>query len=223
MNSKKITHVLYDMDGLLLDTEQFYTIVTQEIVGKFGKTFDWSVKSRMIGKKAIDAANILVNALNLPIKPEQYLEQRNERLRELFPSAEPLPGAMRLTQHLARQGIPQGVATSTTREMFALKTSRHKSWFDVFQTVITGDDPRVKQGKPAPDIFLAVADELGGRPEDCLVFEDAPSGMEAALKAGMSVVVVPDPNMAHDVYREAHQILNSLEEFNPKLWGLPVF
>ena len=57
-----VTHVLFDMDGLLLDTEPFYTEVTQAIVGRYGHTFDWTVKSRMIGKKAADSARILVDA-----------------------------------------------------------------------------------------------------------------------------------------------------------------
>ena len=70
--SRKITHVIFDMDGLLLDTEIFYTEVTQEITNRFGKTFDWSIKSRMIGLPSLDAARYLVNTLKLPITAEQY-------------------------------------------------------------------------------------------------------------------------------------------------------
>ena len=81
----------------------------------------------------------------------------------------------------------------------------------------------MKEGKPAPDIFLLAAERLGIEPAKCLVFEDAPSGMEAALAAGMSVVVVPDPNMDHSLYRNASQILSSLKDFDPEYWGLPKF
>src|SRR5207248_3753863 len=190
-----ITHVVYDMDGLLLDTERFYTQVTQTIVGRYGHTFDWSLKSRMIGKKAIDSARILVEALKLPIAPEEYLREREAHLDALFPTVEPMPGARRLTAHLARHGIPQAVASSSRRRDFELKVSRHREWFACFECVVLGDDPEVTRGKPAPDIFLAAANRLGARPDQCLVLEDAPSGVQAACAAGMPVVAVPNPEM----------------------------
>jgi HAD superfamily hydrolase (TIGR01509 family) len=219
----RITHVIYDMDGLLLDTEPFYTQVTQAIVGRYGHTFDWSLKSKMIGKKAIDSARILVEALRLPITPEEYLGERTGMLATLFPSAQPMPGARRLTRHLRKQRIPQGVASSSHRSEFDLKTSQHREWFEDFQCVVLGDDPDVKRGKPAPDIFLAAAVRLGAKPEECLVFEDAPSGVEAARAAGMSVVAVPNPGMNPDALGGSDQVLPSLESFEPSDWNLPVF
>ena len=88
-----IMHFIYDMDGLLLDTEPFYTTATKRIVEKFGKTFDWSLKSKMMGRPAIVSAGILVDSLNLPMTPEEYLKQREGTLKELYPSAEPKAGA----------------------------------------------------------------------------------------------------------------------------------
>ena len=79
------------------------------------------------------------------------------------------------------------------------------------------------RGKPAPDIFLLAAKRIGVSPSECLVFEDAPSGTEAALAAGMSVVVVPNPNMDHSRYKDASQIISSLKNFDPEYWGLPGF
>lgn len=71
--SSNVTHLVYDMDGLLLDTEPFYTKATQIIAGKYGKVFDWSVKSQMIGKRASDSARLLVESLELPLTPAEYL------------------------------------------------------------------------------------------------------------------------------------------------------
>jgi len=218
-----IGHAIYDMDGLLLDTEGFYTEVTQEIVGRYGKVFDWSVKSQMIGRPAIESARHLVATLEIPLAPEQYLEEREKLLETRFPEARPLPGAEQLTRHLHAHGVPQAVATSSSRRFFDLKTTRHRDWFGIFHCVVLGDDPQVKRGKPAPDIFLAAAERLGANPSSCLVFEDAPSGTRAALAAGMSVVVVPDPNMDRNRYEGAHQIVDSLEHFDPEVWGLPPF
>jgi pseudouridine-5'-monophosphatase len=220
-SAHKVTHVIYDMDGLLLDTEPFYTTATQIIAQRYGKVFDWSVKSRMIGKRASDSARLLVESLGLPMKPEEYLEARKEILDELFPRAEPMPGAARLTRHLHDRGIPQGVASSSDRHNFELKTSRHTEWFSIFECIVIGDDPEVQRGKPAPDIFLVAAGRLKASPRECLVFEDAPAGAEAGLAAGMSVIAVPDPNMSREAYPAAVQILQSLSEFDPESWGLP--
>src|SRR5881628_3041140 len=85
------THVVFDMDGVLLDTERFYTEVTQAIVGRWGKVFDWSIKGDMIGRKARDAAAYLVEALELPISPEEYLREREAALAALMPTARAMP------------------------------------------------------------------------------------------------------------------------------------
>ncbi len=218
-----IHHVIYDMDGLLLDTEGFYTEVTQEIVGRYGKVFDWSVKSAMIGRPAIESARHLVEVLELPIRPEDYLEEREKMLEQRFHRAEAKPGAERLARHLHAHGVPQAVATSSSRGFFELKTTRHRAWFELFHCVVTGDDPSVRRGKPAPDIFLAAAERLGADPAHCLVFEDAPSGTRAALEAGMAVVAVPDPNMDRSRYEGCGEVLDSLLDFHPEGWGLPPF
>jgi pseudouridine-5'-monophosphatase len=204
--------VIYDLDGVLLDTEPFYTQVTQEIVGRFGKTFDWSVKSRMIGRPSLDSARFLVSALDLPIAPEDYLRERQGRLEQLFRRSPPTRGAERFTESLAALGVPQGVATSSERRLFELKTANHASWFASFATIVTGDDPRVREGKPAPDIFLRAAEDLGVRARDCLVFEDAPAGVEAARRADMQVIALPDPAMDRARYVDATLIAASFEE-----------
>jgi len=218
-----VTHIIYDMDGLLLDTEPFYTEVTQAIVGRYGHTYDWSLKGKMIGKKAADSARILVDALQLPISPDEYLRERVSMLAALFPTAQAMPGARRLTEHFSRHGIPQAVASSSSRRDFELKTTQHHEWFACFRCVVLGDDPEVKHGKPAPDIFLAAATKMGAAPAHCLVFEDAPSGVEAAKAAGMSVVAVPNPAMGPDAFGDANQILSSLESFDPSTWKFPPF
>lgn len=217
---RSISAVIYDMDGLLLDTEGFYTEVTQHIAGRYGKTFDWSIKANMIGRPAMDSARYLVAALDLPLTPEQYLAEREQLLLERVAFAQAKPGAEQLVRHLAARGVPQAVATSSSRDFFKIKTQRH-NWFEIFDCVVTGDDPAIKQGKPAPDIFLTAAERLQTPPERCLVFEDAPSGMRAALAAEMAVVVIPDPNMDRTHYQPAHQVLDSMVDFDPVLWSLP--
>ncbi len=206
---------LFDMDGLLLDTEIIYTEVTQSIVGRFGKTFDWSIKGNMIGLPAMVSAEYLVNTLQLPISADTYLQERNQLLRTKFPTCHAMQGAENLIRQLHRRNIPIAVATSSNRDLFELKTIRHKNWFNLFNIIVTGDDPEITHGKPAADIFNVAAKRLNANHRNTLVFEDAPSGLAAGIAAGMRVIVVPDPNMDKSCYQNADRILNSLEEFNP--------
>jgi pseudouridine-5'-monophosphatase len=218
-----ITHIIYDNDGLLLDTEPFYTKAHQIIAARYGKVFDWTIKSKMIGLRAEDSANVLIQSLQLPFTVEEYLEERKHLLVEMFPHADPMPGAVHLTQHLHRIGIPQAVATSSDSYYFQLKITKHQEWFSIFQCVVMGNDPEIKKGKPAPDIFLLAAKRMKADPAHCLVFEDSPAGVEAARAAGMYAVAVPDPNMDDEAFSGAHQIIRSLNEVDLPSWGLSPF
>jgi HAD superfamily hydrolase (TIGR01509 family) len=218
-----ITHIIYDMDGLLLNTEPFYTQAHKIVAARYGKVFDWSVKSKMIGLPAEDSARVMIGSLQLPLSVSEYLKMREPILEELFPQAEPMPGAVRLTGHLHRLTIPQAVASSSNQRHFNLKTTRHKQWFELFNCVVLADDPEVKRGKPNPDIFLLAARRLNAAPERCLVVEDSPAGIAAARAAGMFTLAVPDPNMDDGAYLNAHQIIRDLNDFEFSRWGLEPF
>mgnify|MGYP001342426956 CR=1 FL=1 len=219
----KISCLIYDLDGLLLDTESIYSEVTQKIVGEYNKVFDWSLKKKIIGRKSTQAAKIIVESLNLPITPEEYLDSRKEDLLESLRNSQPMSGAIELTTHFFQKGIPQAIATSSASPTFEAKYENHKKWFSQFNLIVKGDDPELKEGKPAPDIFLIAAKRLGFEPVNCLVFEDAPSGIKGALAAGMNVVAVPDPHIEDHYYNNASQVITSLKKFDPENWGLPKF
>ncbi|XP_058755331.1 (DL)-glycerol-3-phosphatase 2-like [Vicia villosa] len=225
---KPITHVLFDMDGLLLDTEKFYTQVQETILARYNKTFDWPLKAKMMGMKAIEAAKLFVEETGISdsLSADQFLAEREEKLRSLFPTSELLPGVSRLLKYLHAKGVPIALATGSHRRHFEFKTQRHGEMFSLMHHVVLGDDPDVKQGKPSPDVFLVAAKRFEGGPVDpsnILVFEDAPSGVLAAKNAGMSVVMVPDPGLDKSFHGAADQVLKSLLDFNPAEWGLPPF
>ncbi|KAI3992409.1 hypothetical protein MKX01_038966, partial [Papaver californicum] len=88
-----ITHVIFDMEGLLLDTEKFYTEVQEVILAGYGKTFDWSLKAKMMGMKAIEAAKVFVEETGISdsLTAEQFLVKREDMLLNLFPTSELMP------------------------------------------------------------------------------------------------------------------------------------
>lgn len=219
-NLKPITHLIYDFDGLLLNTEPIHAQVNQTIAVRYGKTLDASVRAKVMGRRAQDSARIMIEMLALPLTVQEYLEQKNAMIYDLYPSSRPMPGAMELTQHFCQAGIPQAIASSSSQRPFAAKTIHHQEWMQQFHCIVLGDDPKVKQGKPAPDIFLIAAKRLGAHPEQCLVFEDSLAGVIAAKQAGMTVVAVPDPIMDKSLFQEADQVLNSLNEFDIQRWNL---
>lgn len=215
---RPITHVIYDLDGTLLDTEPLYRQVTQDILDRFGAALTVDLRAAMIGRPTPVAARVLVQATGIPMSPEAFAAERDARLAALFRTALPTRGAAGLTAHLRAHGVPQAVATSSMRRSLEAKRLSNPEWFASFDAIVTSED--VLHGKPAPDIFLEAARRLGAAPQDCLVFEDAPLGVEAALAAGMWVIALPEPGHEHLV-AGAHRLLAHLEEFDPPEWGLP--
>ena len=220
---KSITHVIYDMDGLLLDTESLHERVNSEVAQRYGKTFTTEAKMAIAGRPTLDSARVLVDLLQLPLSASEYIVERNELLYPLYGTAQVLPGTVELIRHLASHNIPQAIASSSSRHHFDLKTVNHQLWLKLLQNTTLGDDPEIKQGKPAPDIFLLAAKRLNAPPERCLVFEDSVAGMQAAIAAEMSVVVIPDPVFKRHLFEDADLVLSSMKEFKPRKWGLPEY
>lgn len=214
------THVLFDMDGVLLDTEPLYTQAIQEVAARFGKTFDWSLKEQIMGRGRVAAAEFLVKALELPLDAASFLVERDAVLLHHLAEAPEVAGAEAFTRRLHASGLKLAVATSSERRLFELKTRLHRDWFSIFSVVVCGDDPRLARTKPSPDIFLLAAREMGAEPARCLVFEDSPAGVEAALAAGMRVVALPDPNLSPGLMAKAHHLIPGYHAFPFELLGL---
>jgi pseudouridine-5'-monophosphatase len=212
----QFSHVIFDLDGVLLDTEKLYTQATQSVVGEFGKTFDWTLKSRMMGRHELEAAELLVETLELPITAREYLSRQLPIAEKLFRSAEEVNGAAAFVSALSARGHGLAVGTSSTRRMYELKTS-HLAWFDAFSAVVSGDHPEVRALKPAPDIFLAAARTMAAAPSRCLVLEDSPAGVLAGRAAGMTVIAIPDPALENERFATADLIVRSYAELRERL------
>lgn len=227
MAFKPVTHVLFDMDGLLLNTEDLYTVAYQNVLAPYNKRYTWDIKVTLMGLQAQEAAEAILSKLDIPMTVQEWLTETKKQYEILFPDSEVMPGARRLIEHLHKNNIPIALATSSTKEGYELKTNKHhKKLFSLLPVKTFGSsDSEVKNGKPHPDIFLVTASRFSDkpRPEQCLVFEDAVNGVIAARAAGMQVVMVPDLKLDRSLTSKATLVLDSLEDFKPELFGLPPF
>ncbi|KAG0348689.1 glutathione synthase [Podila humilis] len=221
------------MDGLLINTESLYTAITTEILARYGKKYTFELKAKLMGLREKESAAILVSESGADMTPEEYLHERHLLQLERFPHCVPLPGVMRLIKHLKAHKIPIAVATSSYHKNFVLKSSNNQELFSLFDVIVCGDDPAIKNGKPNPDIFFVARDrlaELFGQEQapdnsQCLVFEDSPIGVQAGVNASMKVLWVPDENIGR-LYPHLDGPtlrLSSLEGFDPVFFGLPPF
>lgn len=225
---EKVTHCLFDMDGLLLNTEHIYTQITQQILEEQGCMVKYTgdVKVTLMGGQSKEVANAIVKHYNLPLNADEYITRQRELALDMMPKAELLPGVERLLRHLSSHNVPIALATSSSKVMYDLKTIRHTKLFELFDHKVYGSsDAEVIHGKPAPDIFIVAARRFADKPSPskCLVFEDAPNGVKAAIAANCQVVMVPEDYVTEDMRKQATLVVNSLEDFKPELFGLPAF
>ncbi|AAS54409.1 AGL081Wp [Eremothecium gossypii ATCC 10895] len=223
------------MDGLLINTEDIYTVAISKLLAQFDKgPLTWDVKIRLQGLPGREAAQKLIDHYDLPLTWEE-VEKRNIALQDgLWKDSALLPGVGKLINYLKARDIPIAVCTSSSRLKFEGKTAHLRDVFDKFDIVVTGDDERIPQGrgKPFPDIWQLglklLNDNFGASilPAECLVFEDGIPGVESGKAFGAYVVWVPHPESlsvtgdTSAVISGKGEMLRSLEHFKPAEFGL---
>ncbi|TWU71836.1 hypothetical protein ED733_002396 [Metarhizium rileyi] len=223
------------MDGLLINSEDIYTDVTNTILREHGRPdIPWSVKAKLQGRPGPEAGRLFHQWAQLPMSDDEFSTRNSELQMEQFKHCKPLPGVARLLQNLSRatsgpleRKVHMAVATSSHAKMFRVKTSSDEAKLlfsrDIFspEHVVCGDDPRVPKGrgKPLPDIYLTALKtinqtiEASGsgeppvRPEECLVFEDAVPGCEAGRRAGCRVVWCPHEGLLAEYRGREKEVL----------------
>jgi HAD superfamily hydrolase (TIGR01509 family) len=182
--------VIFDMDGLLIDTVPVYVTAMVEAGGAVGHPVSATYIRSLIGLLGAALRDRLVGDLGPAFPIDEFLQTTAARLSELFAQGVPLkPGAVDLLAHLSSRGLPLAVATSlrTQEAEQHLAQTRIRPFF---QAVVGRD--AVARSKPAPDVYLRAAALLGRRPQDCLALEDSFNGIRSAHAAGCMVVMVPD-------------------------------
>uniref|UniRef100_A0A5S6Q9W5 pseudouridine 5'-phosphatase n=1 Tax=Trichuris muris TaxID=70415 RepID=A0A5S6Q9W5_TRIMR len=225
---RPVTHVIFDNDGLLLNTEVLYEEAFSALLNRYGKgDFTWELKLKQMGRPQEVACQILIDEVNLPLTVAEVIQETDAYLLKRFPTSQLMPGAERLLRHLHKCNVPMALCTASKRKYFQLKTSMHENVYKMFNHIVCiPEEPEIKHGKPDPECYLLCAScfpDPAPLPCDVLVFEDSVNGVQAALNAGMQVVMVPDQRMAHENRLLATQCINSLLEFQPESFGLPPF
>lgn len=224
--------VIFDLDGTLIQTETLVLSVARAVVQAHGKELTEEAIVASLGRRPIDAWQQVIDLLSLEnCTAEQLFDESEPILTERWHEAGFLPGAARLVSHLRGSDVRIALATSTSRATLKRKISSKPLLQDAFEATCCGDDDAVSSGKPAPDCFLHIANAMGMSPEDCVVIEDAPSGVHAAIAAGMRVVAVPSfrgpdslfPPLDPSANTGLVEILPSLLTFTPEKYGLPPF
>jgi len=202
--------VIFDMDGLMLDTEPIYKAAWQGAAAKCGYVLSDETYSQLLGRSRADAEQVLMEEFGSLFPLNVFRSACQECETSAF-TASPLPKKRGLDDLLAlldARHIPKAVATSTVRQK-ALQLLSSTGLLDRFDVVTTGEE--VANGKPSPDIFLLAAQRLGIGHSDCLVLEDSELGVIAAHRAEMQVYLVPDIKAPSElVTRLASGTFNSL-------------
>jgi HAD superfamily hydrolase (TIGR01509 family) len=209
-----IDAVVFDLDGLLLDTEQLWDEVREALTRERGGRWHDRAQPDMMGMSSVEWSRYMHDVLGVADPPEAInrlvVERMLERYRERLPLVD---GAVEAVRRLAERW-PLGLASSSNREVIDAALEQ-MGVADLFQATVSSEE--VAHGKPAPDVYLEVARRLGVAPENAVAIEDSANGIRSAKVAGMRVIAIPNAHYPppDEVLADANAVLASLAELTP--------
>ncbi|WP_430813192.1 beta-phosphoglucomutase [Carboxylicivirga sp. RSCT41] len=207
----QIKACLFDLDGVIVDTAKYHYIAWRELAAELGFEFTEEDNERLKGVSRMTSLNILLEIGGVTLSDEEKLrlaEKKNENYRTFILKMQPdeiLPGAEAFLKELKAQGIKIALGSASKNAMTILDRLQLT---DLFEAIIDGT--KVTEAKPDPEVFLKGAEALGVNPDECVVFEDAEAGVEAALAGNMRCVGIGSP----DVLGKANIVVDGLHQMN---------
>jgi pseudouridine 5'-phosphatase len=206
--SPTLQAVVFDLDGLIANTEDLYEKAGETVLARRGKTYDAPLREQMMGRPVADALQIMIDCHALADPLETLLcECKDEMLVLISTSLEAMPGLYGLLDELQAAKLPIAVATSGPRD-YAAHVLSQLGVIDRFQFVLTADD--IRHGKPDPEVYLLAAKTLGLPPAQMMVLEDSGNGCRAAVAAGAYTVAVPNRHTYQHPFPGVNFIANTL-------------
>jgi HAD superfamily hydrolase (TIGR01509 family) len=213
--------VLFDFDGLILDTETCTYETVVEVFAEHGQTVDLAWWHSILGTADHPHwTEVLARQLGRPVDREALVARREERRLRLLHTLPVCDGVAELLDAAAAAGVPAAVASSSPASWVDGHLTR-LGLRDRFRAVVTRDDVGgdSRRTKPAPDLFLLAAAAVGAEPAACVVLEDSPNGVTAARAAGMAVVAVPGPMTAPLDFSAADLVVGSVADLDLRRLG----
>lgn len=216
-NTFKPAAIIFDMDGTLVESENVWEIAEADLFRARGLQYTDEARQQVIGLRLDEFFQKLIKIYGLNESVEVLSQELIERMTALIPTqVKPKPGAQALIEHAASLRIPYCIASSSPMSIIEAVV-QSQGWQTLIPNLYTADD--VARGKPAPDVYLYAAEQLGVNPTACLALEDSPNGARAAVAAGMTCYVVPDFHSKRDafaaitphVFDSLHDVLALLE------------
>ena len=209
-----IDAVVFDLDGVLIDTEQLWGAVREELARELGGRWSEHAQADMMGMSSPEWSRYMHEVVGLREPPEQIADEVVRRMEARYREQLPLiPGAREAVQRLAARW-PIGLASSSNRPLIdlALELSGLASFF-----AVTVSSEEVARGKPAPDVYLEAVRRLGVAPERAAAVEDSSNGIRGAHSAGLRVVVIPNAHFPpdEDALALAEVVIDSLADLTP--------
>jgi len=190
-----IAALIFDMDGLLVDSETASAEALRKFLADYDRTFEPEAVERTLGRRLPEAIAAIAELYQMPAPIAELIARYDAmRLQALRGTVTAMIGAADLLRWARDQGLKVALATSSFRTHADVSLAE-AGLAGLFDVEVTGDE--VAAGKPAPDLFLLAAERLGVAPAACVVIEDAPAGLEAAARAGMRRIWVPNAHTRH--------------------------
>ncbi len=208
--------VVFDLDGVLIESEQVWDAAREDLVRERGGTWDERATTDMMGMSSKEWSSYMHDRLDVPMTPAEINDDVVRRVAAAYGEHLPLlPHAVETVRELGERWR-LGVASSSNRPIIELVLDR-MGVRDRFAAVVSSEE--VTNGKPAPDVYLAAARELAVDPKDCAAIEDSTNGIKAAVAAGMRTIAVPNRQFRpdDDVLASAAVVVPSLAEVTPDL------
>ena len=212
---------LFDLDGVLIDSEPLHGQAWKETTALFDLNLTLEQLKLLRGKRRIDCANELVKLIPKTVEAKDLLDRHRPISRQLILRAQAMQGGESLVERCHKNNIPMALVTSSSKESFQIKTTKHK-WMDLFSVIVLGDEKLLAKGKPAPDPYLLAAKKLNIAPQECWAVEDSIAGVSSALKAGCCVLFLKEKSdelSEKDLSGKGHilKIINHLKEIEQML------